>query len=191
MPQYIKTTQISQPLSRTGEQLGALLKSQTGLILLSCLIITGAFSWMSGNRKKGKIATSYWGGGKEKTAAQKKAKKQMQKTTRNNVALYVGTPQEMHSKLQSEWYKQGLIKNTSRQGLMAGSTLYETMATRRKVLSPDIWYGIENMSPFFFCFFPCDVVGRVCLLGFLDIVRRQGLHRLGSVINMLIAPRFL
>ncbi|GJD22701.1 transfer complex protein TrsK-like protein [Rivularia sp. IAM M-261] len=126
----ITTAQTSQPLFRTGEQLGALLKSQSGLILLSCLIVTGAFSWMSGNRKKGKIATSYWGGKKEKKAAQKKAKKQMQKTTRNNVALYVGTPKEIHSRLQAEWCKQGLIKNTSQQSFMAGSTLYVPDAQR-------------------------------------------------------------
>ncbi|MBP5974201.1 type IV secretory system conjugative DNA transfer family protein [Brasilonema sp. CT11] len=102
----------SQSLSRITDQLKSVLKTQSGLMLLSCLVVVGVFSAMSSARKKGKIATSYWGGAKERTAALKKAKKQMKKTTRNNVALYVGTPQQMRSKLESEWRSQGLLKTS-------------------------------------------------------------------------------
>ncbi|NEU77429.1 hypothetical protein PI95_034460 [Hassallia byssoidea VB512170] len=97
-----------------GEQLGSLLKSQSGLILLGCLVVVAVLQlWSAGSAKKGKIATSYWGSGKEKQKAAIIAKKQMLKVTRNNVALYVGTPREMRDRLENEWRKHGLIKTPS------------------------------------------------------------------------------
>ncbi|MBD1930068.1 type IV secretory system conjugative DNA transfer family protein [Trichocoleus sp. FACHB-90] len=100
----------TQNVQSTGNQLLASLKSQSGLTLLACLAAVVAFQVIRGGAKKGKIATSYWGGGKEKAIAAKKAKKQMTKVSRNNVALYVGTPSQMRQRLASEWLKLGLVQ---------------------------------------------------------------------------------
>ena len=109
--QVILVSSAPTPLGRTGEQLITSLKSQSGLVLLGCLAAVAAFQLLGGfSSKKGKIATSYWGGGKEKAQAAKKAKKQMSKTTRNNVALYVGTPTFMRDRLLHEWYSKGLLR---------------------------------------------------------------------------------
>ena len=124
--------------ARVGEQLASLLKSQSGLMLLGCLVVVAALQlWSAKSAKKGKIATSYWGSGKEKQKAAIIAKKQMLKVTRNNVALYVGTPREMRDRLENEWYKHGLMKTSSSprwtkplQLLNASPTLYVPDAQR-------------------------------------------------------------
>ncbi|HEY9611296.1 MAG TPA: type IV secretion system DNA-binding domain-containing protein [Allocoleopsis sp.] len=100
----------TSPLTSTGNQLINSLKSPSGLILLSCFAAMLVFQSMSGSAKKGKTATSYWGGSKEKARAASKAKKQMVKVSRNNVALYVGTPFVMRDRLNSDWHSKGLIK---------------------------------------------------------------------------------
>lgn len=56
----------TQNVQSTGNQLLASLKSQSGLTLLACLAAVVAFQVIRGGAKKGKIATSYWGGGKQK-----------------------------------------------------------------------------------------------------------------------------
>ena len=133
--------------ARVGEQLTGLLKSQSGLMLLGCLVVVAVLQlWSAKSAKKGKIATSYWGSGKEKQKAAIIAKKQMLKVTRNNVALYVGTPREMRDsealrrsaeRLENEWRKHGLIKTLSSsrwtkplQLLNASPTLYVPDAQR-------------------------------------------------------------
>jgi type IV secretory pathway TraG/TraD family ATPase VirD4 len=93
-----------------GNQLVTSLKSPSGLILLGCLAAVAAFQVMGGRAKKGKIATSYWGGRKEKARAGSKAKKQMVKVSRNNVALYIGTPEQMRERLHTDWHRKGLMK---------------------------------------------------------------------------------
>jgi len=90
---------IDVPLLSTGSQLIHQLKSPTGLTLLGCLVAVVAFQVMGGGTKKGKIATSYWGGGKEKTRAAVLAKKQITAVSHNNVALYIGTPSFVHKHL--------------------------------------------------------------------------------------------
>lgn len=102
----------TQPLQSTQDQLIASLKSQAGLTLLGCLAAVAVFQVLGGNSKKGKIATSYWGGGKEKAVAAKKAKKQMASLSRNNVALYVGTPPQVRDRILAEWQQQGLVKES-------------------------------------------------------------------------------
>ena len=98
------------PLESTGNQLIASLKSPSGLMLLGCLVAVVAFQLMGGSAKKGKIATGYWGGGKEKASAAKKAKKQIARVSRNNVALYIGTPSQVRDRLALEWQSAGLVK---------------------------------------------------------------------------------
>lgn len=106
----ILASQTPTPLESAGNQLMNQLKSQAGLTLLGCLVAVIAFQLIGGGAKKGKIATSYWGGGQEKARAAKKAKKQMARVSRNNVALYIGTPSQMRDRLTSQWRKLGLIK---------------------------------------------------------------------------------
>jgi type IV secretory pathway TraG/TraD family ATPase VirD4 len=71
-----------------------------------------------------------------RATARKKATEQMNKTTRNNVALYVGMPEEMRDKLQAQWRSQGLVKNSSQKWskalrkLNASPTLYVSDAQR-------------------------------------------------------------
>ncbi|WP_321572288.1 hypothetical protein [Calothrix sp. PCC 6303] len=100
------------------ERLPNLIKSQSGLMLLACLSaillrshFVNAFSkLLSESNNKGKVATSYWGGSKEKSKATNKAKKQILKPTRNSAALYIGTPRNMQINLQKQWYRSGFIK---------------------------------------------------------------------------------
>ena len=108
---FVTLAQTATPQAQsTGNQLIASLKSQAGLTLLGCLVAVVAFQLMGGGGKKGKIATSYWGGGKEKAVAAKIAKKQMASVSRNNVALYIGTPSMVRSRTIAEWQQQGLLK---------------------------------------------------------------------------------
>jgi type IV secretory pathway TraG/TraD family ATPase VirD4 len=100
----------TNPYLSVGNQLITSFKSPSSLILLGCLAAVAAFQVMGGRAKKGKIATSYWGGSKEKARAASQAKKQMVKVSRNNVALYIGTPCKMRESLYTDWYKKGLIK---------------------------------------------------------------------------------
>lgn len=109
--QPIVITQSStNPYVSAGNQLITSFKSPSSLILLGCIAAVAAFQVMGGGAKKGKIATSYWGGSKEKSRAASQAKKQMVKVSRNKVALYIGTPSQMRESLHTDWYKKGLIK---------------------------------------------------------------------------------
>ncbi|MEB3218747.1 MAG: type IV secretion system DNA-binding domain-containing protein [Nostocales cyanobacterium 94392] len=92
------------------ERLADLMKSQSGLILIGCFCAIAIFNLLSGSNHKGKVATSYWGGKREKQKAKRKAKKQMAKPIRNSVALYVGTPPNVRSSLEKQWYAAGLLK---------------------------------------------------------------------------------
>jgi type IV secretory pathway TraG/TraD family ATPase VirD4 len=71
-------------------QLRAILLSSNGLLLLTCAIGLAAMS-LADNRK-GKLATSRWSNGNEKSIARRKAQQQMKEKQRNAVALYVGKP---------------------------------------------------------------------------------------------------
>ena len=126
-------TQVS-----VGNQLANSFKSPSGLILLGCLAVVAAFQMMGFRAKKGKIATSYWGGSKEKARATALAKKQMVQVSRNNVALYIGTPSQMREHLHRDWRLKGLIKTPPKPGwqkqlgkVLGGSpTLYVPDAQR-------------------------------------------------------------
>ncbi|MEA5512399.1 TraM recognition domain-containing protein [Crocosphaera sp. UHCC 0190] len=78
---------------------------QMGMMIL---LLGGVALLSMGGQKKGKLATSYWGGKAEETAAKNKAIKQIKQPERNSAALYIGTPQIVQDKLESEWLKQGL-----------------------------------------------------------------------------------
>ncbi|MGB3642176.1 MAG: hypothetical protein WBA39_32040 [Rivularia sp. (in: cyanobacteria)] len=115
------------------DKLAAHIQSQSGLVLLSCFALFGIFKLISGSNNKGKVATSYWGGSREKSQAAKKAKKQISKPIRNSVGLYVGTPPYIRTALQKQWYKGGLLKtkpNINQQLLSSNSTLYVPDAQR-------------------------------------------------------------
>ncbi len=92
------------------ERLGSLMKTQSGLMLISCLAAIAIFKLLSGRNYKGKLATSYWGSTREKSLAARKAKKQIHQPNRNNVALYIGTPTFMQNHLENQWRHQGLLK---------------------------------------------------------------------------------
>jgi type IV secretory pathway TraG/TraD family ATPase VirD4 len=109
------------------------MKSQSGLVLLGCFASIGILKLISGSNYKGKVATSYWGGSREKSQAAKKAKKQISKPIRNSVGLYVGTPPYIRNALQKYWYSNGFIKSKptyTQQFLSSNSTLYIPDAQR-------------------------------------------------------------
>ena len=115
------------------DKLADLMKSQSGLLLLGCFVSIGIFKLVSGSNYRGKVATSYWGGSREKLQAAKKAKKQISKPVRNSIALYIGTPPYIRNALQKQWYSQGLLKtkpSLTQQFLSSNSTLYVPDAQR-------------------------------------------------------------
>jgi type IV secretory pathway TraG/TraD family ATPase VirD4 len=77
-------------------------QSITFLSLLSALALLS----LNTNAKKGKLATSYWGGKAEKAIARKQALLQIESPKRNSASLYIGTPDEVLLKLQSQWLLQ-------------------------------------------------------------------------------------
>ncbi len=121
------------PQNSQFDKLSNLMKSQSGLVLLGCFASISIFKLISGSNYKGKVATSYWGGSREKSQATKKAKKQIAEPIRNSVGLYVGTPRYIRNALQKQWYSQGLLKTKptfNQQILSSNSTLYVPDAQR-------------------------------------------------------------
>ncbi|MFB2834232.1 type IV secretory system conjugative DNA transfer family protein [Floridanema evergladense] len=125
-------TNLPNPIQNTGEQLLSYLKTQSGLTLIGCLVLVAIIQVSSNSSKKGKIATSYWGGMKEKAAAARKAKKQIAQVTRNNVALYIGTPNIVRQRLKKEWQQAKLpVKKESVWSIFSSSpTLWVPDAQR-------------------------------------------------------------
>lgn len=118
----MKVTNLSTPSLRQNEiaiapipqidakQIIEFARSPNGTLLIIAAIGFGIMQIMSGNdSKKGKIATSFWGGAKEKTTAKKKALKQIKSPQRNDAALYIGMPPDIRKKLNAQWLTQGLI----------------------------------------------------------------------------------
>lgn len=79
---------IQNPQSPIGKYTSSLF-SPNGIILAGCLLGIAAFSIFSGG-KKGKLATSYFGGGKETAKAKKKALKQVTAPKCDSATLYIG-----------------------------------------------------------------------------------------------------
>jgi type IV secretory pathway TraG/TraD family ATPase VirD4 len=131
---YLQIQQSTTPQSLTQvERLADLMKSQSGLVLLGCFVSIAVSKFISGRNYKGKVATSYWGGSREKSLAARKAIHQISKPTRNSVALYVGTPLRIKSHLRKQWYEAGFIKTKSNfysSLISANSTLYVPDAQR-------------------------------------------------------------
>ncbi len=123
-------------LQATGVKVLNFAKTQVGITLIGCVAAFIILQVLAGGVKKGKIATSYWGGQKEKTQAAKKARKQMGKVSRNNVALYVGMPVQMRQRLHADWEAKGLVKAKSKwkqkvdKALSSSPTLYVPDAQR-------------------------------------------------------------
>ncbi len=133
MSNYSQAQQASYGQNLQIERLPSLIKSQSGLLLLGCFAVIGICKLISGSNYRGKVATSYWGGSREKSRAACKAKKQISNPTRNSVALYVGTPRSMRSRLQQQWYEAGLLKTKPtfyQQFLKSNSSLYVADAQR-------------------------------------------------------------
>jgi type IV secretory pathway TraG/TraD family ATPase VirD4 len=131
---FLQIQQPSAPPQNSQiDKLADLMKSQSGLVLLGCFASIGILKLISGSNYKGKVATSYWGGSREKSQAAKKAKKQISKPIRNSVGLYVGTPPYIRNALQKYWYSNGFIKSKptyTQQFLSSNSTLYIPDAQR-------------------------------------------------------------
>lgn len=83
--------QVDSTSTQSLSQLVTSLQSRQGLTLLGCAVLIAAFSLMS-QGKKGKLATSRFGGSPEKAAARKRAVRQIQERKRNAVSLYIGQP---------------------------------------------------------------------------------------------------
>jgi type IV secretory pathway TraG/TraD family ATPase VirD4 len=69
----------------------------------------------NGSKKK-KLGRSYWGGKKELRAAKGKAIKQINKVSRNEVGLYLGTPGEIRKKLFKQFRKKGTYNHHNHNG---------------------------------------------------------------------------
>lgn len=140
---FSKQVILAQATTSTVNQLIASLKSPSGLILLGCLVAVAAFQVLGGGAKKGKVATSYWGGAKEKAVAAKRAKKQMAKVSRNNVALYVGTPPQIRERLHEEWRLKGLVKDATSAWQKQLDKLFSSNPT---LYVPDAQRGIAALG---------------------------------------------
>ena len=137
---YINIQQSSTtPTTLQIERLLNLMKSQSGLLLLGCFASIGIFKLLSQSNHKGKIATSYWGGSKEKSLALRKAKKQLAQPTRNSVALYIGTPDHVQAHLEKQWYAAGLLKKVKSTFTQQLNRLYKPKTT---LYVPDAQRGI-------------------------------------------------
>ncbi|MBE9180224.1 type IV secretory system conjugative DNA transfer family protein [Oculatella sp. LEGE 06141] len=127
------TSSTTSSLNRTFDGLKNAGSTQTWLMVIGLIIVIAGLQLFSSNQK-GKIATGYWGGAKEKSRARKKAKTQMAKVTRNNVALYVGMPTDIRSRLEQEWIAKGAIakkpKNRFDKIIKPSPTLYLPDAQR-------------------------------------------------------------
>lgn len=132
--QHIATTSSTLQI----ERLANLMKSQSGLVLLSCFVAIGIFKLLSGANYKGKVATSYWGGNREKARAKRKAKKQIAQPTRNSVALYVGTPSQMRTRLNTEWRRLGLLQTQTN----FGNNFNELISSNHTLYVPDVQRGV-------------------------------------------------
>lgn len=140
----IITQPSTNPYVSAGNQLITSFKSPSSLILLGCLVAVAAFQVMGGRAKKGKIATSYWGGSKEKARAASQAKKQMVKVSRNKVALYIGTPSQMRESLHTDWYKKGLTKTQPKPGWQ--KQLGKVLSNSPTLYVPDAQRGIAAIG---------------------------------------------
>ena len=61
------------------------------------------------NKKKDKLANSYWGGKGEIARARKKAKKQIAKPTRNSACLYINCDRDIRQRLDRQWAKKNWL----------------------------------------------------------------------------------
>ncbi|WP_369076446.1 type IV secretory system conjugative DNA transfer family protein [Coleofasciculus sp. LEGE 07081] len=94
-------------------------------MLIVMVALFGIMQLFGGDNKKGKIATSFWGGAKEKNTAKKKAVKQIKAPERNSAALYIGMPPDIRKALNTEWATKGLISSkNAKKKPPASSTLY-------------------------------------------------------------------
>lgn len=92
-PGSIGAVQSTSATSQGIGEIPPILKSSNNLMLIGGIAALILLSTLGSNRKnRSKLATSYFGGRKEKLRAQKKALKQMRKRKRNEVALYIGKP---------------------------------------------------------------------------------------------------
>lgn len=83
------------------------LGTPTGMMLIGSVAILGIMSMIGegggSKNNKNKIATSFWGGGAEKTRAKKKGIKQIKDPKRNSASLFIGRPQMVAKQLESMW----------------------------------------------------------------------------------------
>jgi len=121
LAQSSPTSSLPPSLQFGVERLQKTATSPMGLLIGGMVIFLVVARFFNNGEKAGKVATGYWGGGKEKSKAAKKAKKQIQNPKRNSVALYVGTPKFMRELLEKDWIQRGLIKSKSQWEKVLGS----------------------------------------------------------------------
>ncbi|HAA32004.1 MAG TPA: hypothetical protein DCE56_35255, partial [Cyanobacteria bacterium UBA8553] len=80
------TSSLPPSLQFGVERLKKTATSPMGLLIGGIVIFLVVARFFNNGEKAGKVATGYWGGGKEKSKAAKKAKKQIQNPKRNSVA---------------------------------------------------------------------------------------------------------
>lgn len=126
-PSFQLLTEIAQPPTPQiePEKIISFIKSPNGTMLIVVAILFSIIQLFAGDNKKGKIATSYWGGTKEKNAAKKKATKQIKSPQRNSAALYIGMPPDIRKKLNADWFAKQLIpEKDAKKKPPASPTLY-------------------------------------------------------------------
>lgn len=99
----VKTT-IDKPASNQPNEYSKytdILTSPQGLAILGGIGVVFLLQIFSGD-KKGKLATSYWGGGTETARAKKKALKQIESPKCDSATLYIGTHQYKGQKKPKE-----------------------------------------------------------------------------------------
>ena len=90
---YTQTSQPSSSLDNTTQSLVQALNSPNGMLLLGCLAFMTLLYLLEGKTQKGQLAQGRFGGKKEKAAAMKAALSQIEARKHNEVALYLGRPE--------------------------------------------------------------------------------------------------
>ena len=111
----------SQP--STFQSLPNLLNSGSGLAILGCLVLLVALTLLDkgGKARKGKLAKGRFGGARERRAAQVKALSQIREQQHNEVAIYLGRPNNPNLsspfQLASSRFKNSLFLPDAQRGL--------------------------------------------------------------------------
>ena len=132
---------LTHHVPKIGNEVLTFFKSGEHLLLAAGVLLYAGLSIMEGTGKKGKLATGYFGGFKERKRVRQYARKQVINRNRKEVALYIGKPQQG---LFGNSDKHTLYLSFANQGIAAfgGSGMGKT-----SFINPRIYSAIDQGLP--------------------------------------------